>query len=90
MNILEKFLRFEIYKDMYEEIIHFINSYEIRNGEFECNEFIIRKIDRENFIIYPEYDDGKGGIMIPHSMAIYKNNLLDEINNYARSKGIID
>ena len=39
MNILDNFLRFEIYKGMYEEIIHFINSYEIRNGEFECNEF---------------------------------------------------
>lgn len=90
MNILEKFLCFEIYEGMYEEIIHFINSCEIRNGEFECNEFIIKKMDRENFRIYPEYDNGKGSIMIPNSMAIYKNNLLDEINNYAKSKGIIE
>ena len=90
MNILEKFLRFEIYEGMYEEIIHFINSYQIRNGDFECNEFIVRKIDRENFIIYPEYDDGKGDIMIPYSMAIYKNNLLEKINNYAKLKGITD
>lgn len=90
MNILEKFLRFEIYEGMYEEIIHFINSYEIRNGEFECNEFVIKKMDRENFIIYPEYNDGKGEIMITDSMSVYKNNLLNEINNYAKSKGIID
>lgn len=90
MNILENFLRFEIYEGMYKEIIHFIKSCEIRNGEFECNEFIIKKMDRENFIIYSEYDDGKGGIMIPDSMSVYKNNLLDEINNYAKSKGIID
>ena len=42
-----------------------------------------------NFIIFPEYDDGEGGIQIPFSLSIYKNSLLDAINSYAQEKGVI-
>ena len=69
MDILKKFLQAEIFsKEMYDAIYEFINSYEIRRGEFEGNEYIINKIDRDNFIVYPEYNDGKDGIQIPFSM----------------------
>ena len=44
-------------------IINFINLYEIRKGEFEGNEYVSMKMDRDNFIIFPEYDDGEGGIL---------------------------
>jgi hypothetical protein len=70
-------------------IINFINLYEIRKGEFEGNEYVIMKMDRDNFIIFPEYDDGEGGIQIPFSLSIYKNSLLDAINSYAQEKGVI-
>ena len=90
MNILNKFLQAEINsKEYYESIIDFINSYEIRICEFEGNEYIIMKIDRDNFILFPEYDDGEDGIQIPFSLSIYKNNLLNEINKYAKEKRVI-
>ena len=77
------------YKEYYESIINFINLYEIRKGEFEGNGYVIMKMDRDNFIIFPEYDDGEGGIQIPFSLSIYKNSLLDAINSYAQEKGVI-
>lgn len=90
MDVLNKFLQAEINsKEYYESIMDFINSYEIRKGEFEGNEYVIMKMNRDNFIIFPEYDDGKGGVEIPFSLSIYKNRLLDAINSYAQGKGII-
>ncbi|MDE6251053.1 MAG: hypothetical protein K2M78_00200 [Lachnospiraceae bacterium] len=90
MNILNKFLQAEINsKEFCDCIMNFINSYEIRRGEFEGNEFIILKIDRDNFILYPEYDDGKEGLQIPFSISIYRNVLIDEINRYVKTKGIV-
>ena len=81
MDVLNKFLQAEINsKEDYESIINFINLYEIRKGEFEGNEYVIMKMDRDNFIIFSEYDDGEGGIQIPFSLSIYKNSLLDAIN----------
>ena len=88
MDVLNKFLQAEINsKEYYESIINFINLYEIRKGEFEGNEYVIMKMDRDNFIIFSEYDDGEGGIQIPFSLSIYKNSLLDAINSYAQEKG---
>jgi hypothetical protein len=90
MEILDKFLQAEINsEELYKEIIDFINSYEIRKGEFEGNEYIIMKMDRDNFILFPEYDDGEGGVQIPFSQSFYKNILLEKINKYAHEKGII-
>ncbi len=90
MDILKKFLVSEINsEEFYKCIINFINSYEVRKGEFEGNEFIILKIDRENFILYPEYDDGKNGIQVPFSLSIYKNELEKAITNYAKQNNII-
>ena len=60
MDVLNKFLQAEINsKEYYDSITNFISLYEIRKGEFEGNEYIIMKVDRDNFIIFPEYDDGK-------------------------------
>ena len=90
MDTIKKFLQAEINsKEYYESITNFIKSYEIRKGEFEGNEYIIMKVDRDNFIIFPEYDDGEGGIQIPFSVSIYKDRLLDAINSYAQEKEII-
>jgi hypothetical protein len=90
MEILNKFLQAEINsKELYESIIYFINSYEIRKGEFEGNEYVIMKLDRDNFILFPEYDDGEDGIQIPFSTSIYKHVLLEKINEYAQIKGVI-
>ena len=52
------------------------------------NNHINSIMDKDNFIIFPEYDDGKTGLQIPFSLAIYKNNLLDAIDSYAQKNGI--
>ena len=89
MDIIKKFLQAEINsKEYYDTIISFINSYEIRKGEFEGNEYIIMKLDRDNFIVFPEYDDGEDGVQIPFCQSIYKNELIKEIETYAKLKGI--
>ena len=90
MDILNKFLQAEINsKRYYDSIMDYITSYEVRKGEFEGNEYIVMKIDRDNFIIFPEYEDRAGGIQIPFSLSIYKNSLINAINEYAKGKGII-
>ncbi|MBP1967897.1 hypothetical protein J2Z65_007214 [Paenibacillus aceris] len=55
INVLERFLESEVrYQEMYEEIIKFITSAHIRNGEFEGNYFIIKKMDQDIFFIFAE------------------------------------
>lgn len=91
MDILNKFLQAEINsKEYYEGILHFITSYEIRKGEFEGNEYVILKMDRDNFILFPEYDDGEEEKQIPFSLAIYKDNLVKVIKQYAKQKKLFD
>lgn len=90
MNVLERFLQSEINtQELYDDIILFITSFHIRNGEFEGNEFIIKKMDQTNYIIFPEYEDGDGGREIHAAIAIYRYNLIKEINDCATNKGII-
>ncbi|MCA1063738.1 hypothetical protein QTG56_11045 [Rossellomorea sp. AcN35-11] len=89
-NVIKRFLQSEImYQDLYVEIINFISNVHIRNGEFEGNEFIIKKMDQDNFIIFPEYTfRGESRRDIPYSTSIYRKNLLKEINDYAQKQGI--
>ena len=90
MDILKNFIESEINtKALYDEIIHFINSYEVRKGEFEGNEFIILKIDRDNFILYPEYTDQDGSLSIPYSLSIYKQDLLNSIELAVKQKELL-
>ena len=90
MNVMEGFLQSEIKtQEMYEEIMNFITSYHVRNGEFEGNEFIIKKMDQTNFIIFPEYEDEDGEREIHAAEAVYRENLIKRINEYATKKNII-
>lgn len=58
---IAKLFETEMYDDMYDSIIYFLSSLEIREGKFEGNEILIHKIDRDTVILYQEYqlDDGK-------------------------------
>lgn len=90
INVIDRFLQSEImYQDLYEAIIDFISNVHIRNGEFEGNEFIIKKMDQENFFIFPEYifhEDNRREI--PFSTSIYRGNLIKEINKHAMKQGL--
>lgn len=90
MNVMEGFLQSEINtQELYEEIMNFITSYHVRNGEFEGNEYIIKKMDQTNFIIFPEYEDEDGEREIHAAEAVYRENLIKRINEYASKKTII-
>ncbi len=90
MDIMNSFLQAEINtQELYDEIIDYITSYHIRNGEFEGNEYIIRKMDQINFILYSEYEYEEKGREIHGAMSIYRRNLLQTINRYAETKGIL-
>ena len=90
MDILKKFLDSEINtQELYDDIISFITSFHIISGEFEGNRFIIKKIDRLNYFIFPEDEGKEGKPEISYVMSIFENTLLNEINNYAKNKGII-
>jgi hypothetical protein len=90
MNVMEGFLQSEINtQELYEEIMNFITSHHVRNGEFEGNEYIIKKMDQINFIIFPEYEDEDGEREIHAAEAVYRENLIKRINEYASKKNII-
>lgn len=90
MNVMEGFLQSEINtQDLYNDIMYFITSYHVRNGEFEGNEYIIKKMDQTNFIIFPEYEDEDGEREIHAAEAVYRENLIKRINEYASKKNII-
>lgn len=56
MDVYYDFLYSEISnQEMYNDMMEFILTPYIRNGEFECNEYIIKKMDQVNFIIFSEY-----------------------------------
>ena len=55
MDMIKDFLYSEMsIEELYKEVIFFINSDEIQKGEFEGNQYILRKKDKENFILYAE------------------------------------
>lgn len=59
--MIDAFLEMEINsKEMADEILHFINSFEIRKGEFECNCYVIEKLDLNTFIIYCDLTEPNG------------------------------
>ncbi|MBT2757457.1 hypothetical protein J7E71_16160 [Mesobacillus foraminis] len=85
----QSFLETEISdQDYYEGIIRFIYSGNIRCGEYECNQFVVKKMELLNFIVYEEYEINKKR-EIHNSFSISKNKLLGIINDYAGKQGFI-
>lgn len=90
MDKLLDFLRSEINSQMlYESIMKFILSPHIRNGEFEGNEYIIKKMDQLNYIIFSEYRDKSDTKReINYSFSLSRDDLIKKINHYGKSVGI--
>ncbi|QKE76130.1 hypothetical protein HPK19_25360 (plasmid) [Arthrobacter citreus] len=90
-KVITGFLETEItYQDYYDGIIDFIINDNIRNGEYECNEYIIKKMDLNNFIIFPEYTFPTVDIsrIIPISTSIYRDKLIEQLNDHAKKQGL--
>ena len=85
--MLKEFLEDEVmYQEFYDGIFDFIVSGKIRNGEYEGNLHVIKKMDLENFIIYVEHEiDGKREIH--RTPSIRKNKLLRLVNRHAKKQG---
>ena len=87
MDRINDFLEVEIFsQEFYDEIMFFVNCYELRTGEFEGNEYVICKNDRDNFLIYPEYELKDGSITQGEAFSIGKDELIARINEYAKTK----
>lgn len=76
-------------KDLANAILQFVNSYEIRNGEFEGNSYVIRKMDCNNFIIFEEHIDQEGNKMVIKAFSIYRKDLQNAIVNKAQELGYV-
>ncbi len=88
IDVMNRFLSDEIIsKEMYECIIDFIESPHIRNGEFEANYYILKKMDTNNFLIFAENIYPDGHREIPYSLSIYKENLIKKIKKFGEIKG---
>lgn len=88
-EIIHSFLEVEVSnQEYYDDIIRFIYSYNIRCGEYEGNQFVVKKMDILNFIVFEEYEiDNKREIH--HSFSISKKKLIKMINDYAKKQGFI-
>ena len=87
LDIVKDFLYSEMsIEELYKEVLFFINSDEIQKGEFEGNQYILRKIDKENFILYAEYEDKEGRIkeMSGTAQFIHKDKLIETIEKYIK------
>ncbi|OOM68035.1 hypothetical protein [Clostridium sp. BL-8] len=78
-----KLFKTEMYDDMYNAIIYFLSSLEIREGKFEGNEILIHKIDRDTVILYQEYKLDNGKYERSRNALIYDIKLLlEELRKY--------
>lgn len=74
-------------KEMADEILHFINSCEIRKGEFEGNSYVIEKLDQTNFIIYEELVDEKDIKSVFKVFSIYRKDFQNALISKAKECG---
>lgn len=87
-NLIDSFLEDYISdQEFYDGIYDFIVSFNIRCGEYQCNRFIIKKMDHLNFIIFEEYVLQDGHRTIHNSISIFKDDLIKLINQFANKQG---
>lgn len=84
---IQSFLEDEVSdQEYYDAIIDFIWSDNIRCGEYEGNQFVIQKVDKDNIILFEEYViDGKREVH--NAFSLHKSKLMKYINEYAHRQG---
>ena len=91
-DILKGFLDTEIIhgtQEMYNAILYFLKSFEIREGKFEANIYLIHKINRDTVIIYQEYELPNGWEYSQEARIINIKDLLSKIDAVALDMGFI-
>lgn len=85
---LEIMLRSELqYQECYGSILDFVMSMSIRSGEYEGTSTVIRKMDRENFILYSETVNREAGRVILGCVAVRKAELVGWIDKIGGENG---
>ena len=94
-DILQGFLNTEIvsvntpeHQEMYDAIHCFLSSFEIREGKFETNEYLIHKISRDTAILYQEYEMPDGWEYSETAKIIRIKDLLSKIDTVAINEGL--
>lgn len=90
-DMLENFLWCEIEhnEEMTEDILRFINSGHIRRGEFQCNIYIIKKLDLYTFVLYQEEEYKEGDVFIGLPLfGIFRKDLQKAILDRAKKCGM--
>ncbi|MNT35491.1 hypothetical protein D3C72_1715210 [compost metagenome] len=89
-TLIERFLDDEISsQELYDSIYEFVTSFHIRSGEFEGNYYIIKKMDFDNFFIFPENIFPDSHREIPNCVTIYKDELINVINAQAKKQAFV-
>ncbi|MBC2316572.1 hypothetical protein HCC18_06925 [Listeria booriae] len=89
MDIMEHFLRVELQcEEAYTEMLLFVASLYIRSGEFEGEEYVIRKLDHTNFIIAREYVGLDGAREVSRAFVVDRHALISKINKHVRVRGM--
>jgi hypothetical protein len=84
---LQTFLQTEISdQDFYDGIFDFIMNGNIRCGEYECNQCVVKKMDLLNFIVFEEYVID-GNREIHQSFSIGRSKLIGSLNESALKQG---
>lgn len=75
-------------QECYDSIYNFIADQNIRTGEYEGNIFVIKKMDRLNFIIFKEFSYQKNGLReIHNAKSIFRKDLLKAVNEHSALQG---
>lgn len=83
---LKRWFDAELYDEMYNEILHFLLSAEIREGKFEGNEVLINKINRDTAIVYQEYELQNGTFEYSRNAKIMPiSSLISELKKWKQS-----
>lgn len=83
------FMKTEIVsEDVRQDILEFVSNWSIRTGEYECNVYVIHKLDRKNIIVYADEQWGEWGEddmrnrLISRCIPIHTVDFIKEIKAY--------
>ena len=91
-DILQGFLDAEIAhatQEMYNSILYFLKSFEIREGKFEANIYLLHKINRDTVIIYQEYELPNGREYSQEARIFNIKDLLSKIDAVVLEIGLL-
>lgn len=85
-SMLNAFIGSELqYQENYDAILDFVVSMSIRCGEYEGCKFVVKKMDRDNFILFTE-QVLEGNRVIKGCVAVGKEELIRRIEEAGREK----